>query len=173
VVDVPPLVVEATKKSGLVWIAVPGQPRPVAAWHLWRDDAAYLVTGPGEQALPGLADSVTCDVIVRSTDKGSRVVTWRAAVSRVDPGSPAWADAVPALLAARLNLPDAADAEQRWASTCAVLRLAPTGELVEAGPTLPSASLAAPPPPSPARTPTRVPFTVGWRRRRRSRPADR
>jgi len=170
-VDIPPLVVEATKKSGLVWIVATGQPLPVAAWHVWRDDAAYLVTGPGEQSVPGLADATRCDVIVRSTDKGSRVVTWRAVVSRVEPGSPEWTDAVPGLLAARLNLHDAAGAEQRWASTCAVLRLTPTGELVEAGPTLPTGSLAAAPPPSPARTPTRVPFTVGLRRRRR--PADR
>jgi hypothetical protein len=169
VADVPRLVADATKKSGLVWIAVPGQARPVAAWHVWRDDAVYLVTGPGEQAMPGLNDAATCDVTVRSTDKGSRVVTWRAAVSRVDPDTSEWAEAVPALLAGRLNLPDAAHAEQRWASTCTVLRLTPTGELLEAGATLPSASLSAPPPPSPARTPTRVPFTIGSRRR----PADR
>jgi hypothetical protein len=171
VVDVPSLVVEATKKSGLIWVAVPGQPRPVAAWHIWRQDSAYLVTGAGEQMLPGLAEATSCDVTVRSTDKGSRVVAWRAAVSRVEPGGPEWAEAVPGLLAARLNLPDAANAEQRWASGCAVLRLTPTGELVEAGSTLPSGSLAAPPAPSPARTPTRVPFTLG--RSRRRRPADR
>ena len=170
-VDVPPLVVEATRKSGLIWVAVPGGPRPVAAWHVWREGAVYLVAGPGEQALPGLADAATCDVTVRSTDKGSRVVTWRAGVSRVLPGTPEWADSVPALLTSRLNLPDAADAEQRWARTCTVFKLTPTGELVEAGPTMPAASLAAPPPPSPARTPTRVPFTLGGRRRRR--PADR
>jgi hypothetical protein len=173
VVEIPPLVVEATKKSGLIWVAVPGRPRSVAAWHVWRDGSAYLVTGPGEQDVPGLRESQSCDVTVRSTDKGSRVVTWRAAVSRVEPDTPEWGDAVPALLAARLNLPDAADAEQRWASTAVVLRLTPTGELPEAGPTLPSGSLAAPPPPSPSRTPTRVPFTVGPRQRRRRRPADR
>jgi hypothetical protein len=171
VVDVPPLVVEATKKSGLVWVAVPGQLRSVAAWHVWREDSAYLVTGPGEQAVPGLAASASCDVTVRSTDKGSRVITWRATVSRVEPGSPEWADAVPGLLAARLNLTDAADAERRWASTATVLRLTPTGELPEVGPTLPTGSLAVPAPPSPGRTPTRVPFTLGWRRHRR--PADR
>jgi hypothetical protein len=172
VVDVPRLVVEATKKSGLIWVAVPGRSRAVAAWHLWREDAAYLVTGPGEQEVPGLTEATNCDVTVRSTDKGGRVVTWRAAVSRVEPGSPGWTDVVPGLLASRLNLPDAAGAEQRWAETCAVLKLRPTGDLPEAGPTLPSGSLATAPPPSPARTPTRVPFTVG-RRRGRRRPADR
>jgi hypothetical protein len=171
VTDIPPLVAEATKKTGLIWIVVPGGSRPVAAWHVWRETAAYLVTGPDEQTVPGLTEASSCDVVVRSTDKGGRVVTWRAAVSRLAPGTAEWADALPALLAGRLNLPDAANAEQRWASTCAVLKLTPTGELVEAGPSLPATSLASPPPPSPARTPTRVPFTVG--RRRRRRPADR
>jgi hypothetical protein len=165
VADVPPLVAEATKKSGLVWISVPGQARAFPVWHSWRDDAAYLVTGPGEQPAPGLAESPTCDVTVRSTDKGGRIVTWRAAVTRVEPGSDAWREVVPTLLAERLSLPDAPEAEERWSRSCAVLRLTPTGELPEAGSTLPAGSHAAPPPPSPARTPTRVPYTVGRRRR--------
>jgi hypothetical protein len=167
--EVPPLVAEATKKSGLVWITVPGR-RPVAAWHVWRDDAAYVVTGPGEQPVPGLAEASRCDVTVRSTDKGGRIVTWRADVSPVLPDSDAWAEVVPAMLAARLNLTDAAGAERRWAQTCTVLRLAPTGELPEAGDSLPIDSLAAPPPPSPARTRTRIPFTVGRGTRPRRRP---
>lgn len=166
--EVPPLVAEATKKSGLVWITVPGH-RPVAAWHLWRDDAAYVVTGPGEQPIPGLAEATRCDVTVRSTDKGGRIVTWRADVSPVLPDTDAWAEVVPAMLAARLNLPDAADAEGRWAQTCTVLQLAPTGELPEAGDSLPIGSLAEPPPPSPARTRTRIPFTVGRATRPRRR----
>lgn len=166
VADVPPLVTEATKKSGLAWISVAGQPRAFAVWHIWRDDGAYLVTGSGEQPAPGLAEAPTCDVTVRSTDKGGRIVTWRAAVSRVEPGSDLWQEVVPALLAGRLNLADAANAEQRWSRSCVVLRLAPTGELPEVGSTLPTASHAAPPQPSPARTPTRVPYTVGRRRLR-------
>jgi hypothetical protein len=68
------------------------------------------------------------------------------------------------MLAVRLNLTDAAGAEERWAGSCTVLRLAPTGEVVEAGSTLPTASLAGPPPPSSARTSTRVPYTLGRRR---------
>jgi hypothetical protein len=165
VVDVPPLVAEATKKSDLVWLSVPGQPRPSVVWHVWRDDAAYVVTGAGEQPAPGLAEASTCEVTVRSTDKGGRIVTWRAAVSRIAPDTDAWREVVPSLLTERLNLTDAADAEQRWARSCAVLRLTPTGELAEAGPTLPTGSLAMPPPTSPARTVTRVPFTLGRRRR--------
>jgi hypothetical protein len=164
-VEVPALVAEATKKSDLVWLSVPGQPRGAVVWHIWRGDAAYVVTGDGEQPAPGLADAGSCDVTVRSADKGGRIVTWRAAVSRVAPGTDAWREVVPSLLAERLNLTDARDAEQRWASSCTVLQLTPTGELPEAGATLPAGSLAAAPPPSSARTPTRVPFTLGRRRR--------
>ncbi|HZB48160.1 MAG TPA: hypothetical protein VE547_03625 [Mycobacteriales bacterium] len=163
---VPPLVVEATKKAGLVWLTVAGQ-RPAPAWLLWRDPAAYVVTGGGEQPLPGLAGAAECDVTVRSGDNGGRIVTWRARVDRVEPGGAEWGEVVPALLTARLNLRDAADAEQRWATSGAVLRLTPTGELVEAGGSLPSGSLAAAAPPSPARTPTRVPTTLHRRPRAR------
>ena len=162
--EVPPLVVEATKKSGLVWIAV-GDARPVAAWHLWKDDRAYVVVGPGEQDVPGLAEAGECTVTVRSSDKGGRIVSWRAAVRRVAPGGEEWDEILPTLLAARLNLPDSAGARERWASTAAVLRLDPTGELDE----LPSGSDAAPPPPSPARTRTTVPRTLGRGPRRRQR----
>jgi hypothetical protein len=172
VADVPPLVAEATKKSDLVWVSVPGQPRPSAVWHVWHEDAAYVVTGEGEQPAPGLADASSCDVTLRSTDKGGRVVTWRAAISRITPGTAAWREVVPSMLTKRLNLTDALDAEQRWARSCAVLQLTPTGELSEAGSTLPTGSLAAPAPPSPARTPTRVPYTLGRRRRGGSRQAD-
>jgi hypothetical protein len=168
VADIPPLVAEATKKSDLVWLSVPGQRRPSAVWHLWREDAAYVVTGEGEQPAPGLAEASSCDVTVRSTDKGGRIVTWRAAVTTVAPGTEAWREVVPSLLTERLNLTDAADAEQRWARSCTVLRLTPTGELPEVGATLPAGSLAEPPPPSPARTPTRLPFTLGRRRRDRT-----
>ena len=164
---VPALVAEATKKSGLVWITVRGH-RRYPVWHEWRDDAAYVVTGPGEQPAPGLTAAAVCDVTVRSTDKGGRIVTWRAAVSKLEPDSESWRKVVPALLASRLNLADAAGAERRWAAECTVLRLAPTGELVEAGESMPTGSLAAPPPASPARTATRVPFTVGSHRRRAS-----
>ena len=56
-VDALLLVAQATKKSGIVWLAVPGQPLPVAAWHTWQTDATYVVTGPGEQPVPGLAEA--------------------------------------------------------------------------------------------------------------------
>ena len=72
------LVEEATKKSGLMWIDVPGLPQPRAAWHIWHSTpehggAAYLVTGgEGEQPLPGLPEAERVTVTVGSKDKGGR-----------------------------------------------------------------------------------------------------
>jgi hypothetical protein len=162
--DMPPLVVEATKKAGLVWLGVPGQPRAVPAWFVWTDGgqgtAAYVVTGPGEQPAPGLAGAAQCAVTVASSDKHNRIVTWTAAVHRLDPAGEEWAAVVPGMLTKRLNLAGADDAADRWARECAVLRLAPTGEVTESGATLPAGSLAEAPAPTPARTETRVPFTL-------------
>jgi hypothetical protein len=165
VAEVPPLVGEATKKSDLVWLSVDGQPRAYPVWQLWHDAAAYVVSGDGEQPAPGLADAVWCTVTVRSKDNGGRIVSWQAAVERLEPDGEDWREVVPALLAARLNLPDVGTAERRWAESATVLRLSPTGEQVESGAELPVSSGAAPPPPSPARSRTRIPFTVGRRRR--------
>src|SRR5262249_20553360 len=67
----PALSAGGTKRSGLVWTAVDGQGRPRQAWHVWRagtgpgaPGAAYVVTGPGEQPLPGLAGADRATVIV-------------------------------------------------------------------------------------------------------------
>lgn len=179
-VDVPPLVNEAMKKAGVVWLRAHGADRAMPAWVLWRDGLAYLVTGPGEQPgpgfargtagtgrIPGSSETVTCDVIVPSADRGGRIVTWRAVVSHVVAGSAEWDEVVPALVGKRLNLPDHETAASRWASDCGVFRLEPTGELPEAGRSLPATSLAEPPPPSPARTVTPRPFTLGRASRRR------
>lgn len=123
------LVLEATRKAGLVWIAVPGRARPCAAWFVWHEreygPAAYVVTGPGEQPAPGLADAASCEVIVPSADKGGRVVAWTAGVECVRPGSEEWDAIVPGMVGKRLNLADQEGAAQRWADTCAVLRLTP------------------------------------------------
>ena len=78
----------------------------------------YLLTGPGEQALPGLAEAAECELTARSADTGGRIATWRARVERVEPDSDEWRQVVPALAAGRLNgHPD-------W-TTAVVLRLTP------------------------------------------------
>jgi len=101
----PALIAEATRRAGVIWLIVPGRDRPVPAWHLWRDPpgAAYVVTGPGEQPLPGLTGATHVRVTVPSKDTGGALVTWTAGVHRVDPGSPEWDAVIGPLAAARLN----------------------------------------------------------------------
>ena len=158
-----PLIGEAMRKAALAWLEVPGQ-RAVAAWIVWHEGAGYVVHGGGEQPLSGLADADRCRVVVRSGDNGARIVGWPAAVSRVAPGTEEWATVVPQLLGKRLNLPEPNSAEERWATGSTVSRLAPDGDPEEQ---LPAGSLAEAPPPTPAATEARVPFTLHRRPRPR------
>ena len=120
VVPSPALIAEGTRRAGVIWLTVPGRDRPVPAWHIWRDPpgAAYVVTGPGEQPLPGVAGAARVTVTVPSKDTGGELVTWAAGVHRMAPGSPEWDAVIGALAAARLN----ADLDP---GSAVVLRLAP------------------------------------------------
>ena len=130
----PALIAEATKRAGVIWIAVEGQDRPRPAWHIWRagrgpasPGAAYVVTGPGEQPLPGLAGAGRATVIVAG-GPGAGAVTWTAAVSRVEPGSGEWNEVIGPLVAGRLNAVLAqteTSPARRWAQSGAIFRLAP------------------------------------------------
>jgi hypothetical protein len=131
----PVLIAEATKRAGLIWITVPGGPSPRAAWHVWLDGAAYVLTGPGEQQVPGLDGAREVSVTVPSKDTGGLLLTWAADVTRVDPGAPGWDRVAGALLAARLN--PAAGPEPpaaRWARAGQVYRLTPAGAAFDPGP---------------------------------------
>jgi hypothetical protein len=123
-VPVPTLIAEATRRSGVVWVSPDGvQPRLV--WHLWHDDALYLVGGGDEQELPPLVDRAV--VVVRSkASQSDRVVEWPADVTRVLPGTPLWDEVVPLLAAERLNATSTTDLPDRWAQASTVLRLSPT-----------------------------------------------
>jgi hypothetical protein len=129
VAQIPPLVREAIKKAGVVWIAATGSAHAQACWQHWNGEASYLVTGPGEQPLR-IAAGGTCTVTARSASTGGRIVTWVATVDAVEPGSAEWDGVLPALLAARLNAPESATLGQRWAQHNTILRLVPTGELL-------------------------------------------
>ena len=115
------LIAEATRRTGVLWLSSP-EVAPTLVWHLWHDDAAYVVCGGGEQQLPPLGP--TALVTVRSK-AGARVVEWEAEVTTVAPGTDRWAEATPLLAAERLNAPSAQDLPQRWAASSTVLRLAP------------------------------------------------
>ena len=104
-------------------------------WHVWRD-AAYVLTGPGEQDVPGLGGAPLVTVSVASKDTGGLLVRWAARVSRVEPGSAEWSGIIGALLAGRLNEPESAGAPspaERWARTAAVYRLTPEEDAGPAG----------------------------------------
>jgi hypothetical protein len=121
---VPTLVAEATRRSGVVWVSADGT-SPRLVWHLWHDDALYLVGGGDEQELPPLEDRAV--VVVRSrASQSDRVVEWSADVEPVLPGTPRWDEVVPRLAAERLNTPAPDDLPARWATGSSyVLRLAP------------------------------------------------
>lgn len=161
-----PLVEEAMKKAAIAWISVDGQPAR-GLWCLPVDGALWVISGPGEQEAPGLATASRALVTLRG-DHWGRIVTWPAAVERVDPAGDLWAEVAPQLAAKRLNASgDAAAQLARWAAECAVTRLVPDGDPVEAGPTLPDGSLAEPPRDTPARRKTRPPFRLHRVRRPR------
>ena len=137
----PALIAEATKRAGLIWITIDGQDRPHPAWHVWRGGtgrpgpgspgAAYVVTGPGEQPLPGLAAAGRVTVIVAANQAAGGRLEWSAAVGRVEPGSGEWDEVIGPLVAGRLNAVLAegeTSPAQRWARSGAIFRLAPVPE---------------------------------------------
>src|SRR5258708_13229632 len=90
-----PLVTEAMKKAAVAWLEVGARPAyPV--WCLWIDGALYVVSGPGEQPAPGLAQASTARVHARG-DHGGRSLAWTAMVDPVRPHSALWAPVLPAL----------------------------------------------------------------------------
>jgi hypothetical protein len=159
-----PLVSEAMKKAAIAWLTV-GDHRSYPVWCLWLDDALLVVSGPGEQPAPGLAGADAADVTARG-DHGGRVVTWRATVRPLRPGTEEWDAAVPQLAGKRLNGPGAEALVARWGTDCVVSRLAPADDRVTSGADLPDASLAATPAPSPAVRVVRRPFKLHRVRRR-------
>jgi hypothetical protein len=161
-----PLVEEAAKKAAIAWLTVPGGAEGVLVWCHWIDPALYVVTGPGEQEVPGLAEATQARVTLRG-DHGGRVVTWPADVGRVRPDSPEWTAVAPQLAGKRLNASGTAEElVRRWARQCAVVRLTQKTGPIQAGDWSPDGSLAEPPRPTPAARPARRPFRLHRVRKR-------
>ncbi|WP_200926560.1 hypothetical protein [Sphaerimonospora mesophila] len=115
------LIEEGAKKSSVLWIALPSGPR--LAWHMWHEGAIYVVTGGGEQPLPGLTESPEVEITLRSKDNGAELVRFPASVEVVDQA--AAGETVAALAKERLNAHDAAGLIDRWAAQSVVVRLTP------------------------------------------------
>lgn len=163
-VNVTALVREAASKSGLIWVGVPGD-RAWPVWHVWLDDSAYVVSGPGEQPLPWLPEQVS--LTFRSKDTGGRLVTVTAATATLTPDDPRWPAATAALRASRLNAPGGVDLIRRWADTATVTCLTPYGAPLESPGSYDQRSGAAPPAPTPATTRTWNPWHWKGRPKRR------
>jgi hypothetical protein len=125
------------------------------------EGSLLVVSGPGEQSAPGLADASRATVRLRG-DTGGLIVVWEAAVERLVPGSEDWTTLAPQLAGKRLNASGTTDElVARWAETgCAVVRLTPVPDSATAAPDLPTDSAAAPPRETPARTDVRRPFRL-------------
>jgi hypothetical protein len=163
-----PLVDEAMKKAAVAWLTVPGAGPAYPVWCLWIDGALYVVSGTGEQPAPGLAEATAATVTARG-DHGGRIVSWPAAVTRLDPTLEDWSGLATQLAGKRLNASGTTEQTvARWATDCVVSRLTPDAEPVEAGDTLPDGSLAAPPRPTPAARPAKRPFRLHRVRKRDS-----
>ncbi|QKG21863.1 hypothetical protein [Actinomadura verrucosospora] len=157
------LVDEAAKKSGLLWLDLPGLPQPRAAWHVWHDGSAYVLTGgEGEQPLPGLPDADRVTVILRSKDKGGRLVTFTADCAQVEPGTGLWDEVAPLLAKDRLNARSHEGQAATWADESWIVRLTPVDAADDPDP---SAYATVRPVPTPATTAGPPPRMFGGRRR--------
>lgn len=156
---------DAMKKTGLVWVRAAGRGhRAIGLWHLWQGGSVYLLTGGLEQPAPGeLAAGAKAHVTARAKGRNARVLSFEASVETVAPASEEWPAVTAALMPKRLNLPDGEAAPERWARECTVWRLQPTGVIFETAQEPSTASHAAIPPPSPARS--RVPRPLHLRGR--------
>jgi hypothetical protein len=163
-----PVVDEAIKKAAVAWIAV-GDGPALGLWCMPLDGSLVVVSGPGEQGAPGLAEAQTATVRLRG-DTGGLIVIFDARVERLVPGTEDWTTIAPQLAGKRLNA--SGPAEQliaHWAETgCAIVRLTPAEQDAVASPNLPDSSGTAEPRDTPARNAVRRPFRL--HRVRRPRP---
>jgi hypothetical protein len=152
---------EALKKAALVWVSV-GDGPALGLWCMPLDGSLIVVSGPGEQLAPGLAEATTATVRLRG-DNGGLIVVSDLTVTRLLPGSEEWETVAPQLAQKRLNASGTFDElVARWVGAgCAIVRLSPPEQAATvAAPDLPADSGAAAPRETPARNETRKPFRL-------------
>ena len=96
---------------------------PAEAAEEEKDEFDVILTGPGEQTIAPLPESV--DVVIRSKDTGSRLTTISCVTLILDPSEPMWEPAAAALAAERLNATD--DQIERWRTEGTIYVLHPYG----------------------------------------------
>jgi hypothetical protein len=146
---------KALKKGTIAWLTVPGkvtgwrrkkqQPHTAPVWFVMEHDKVFVLTGPGEQKIPGIEDADEVELTVRSKDDRSRVSRVDAAVRRVAGDEELFDEVAKAGLGKRLNLVDGQDALERWRSECAMFELTPDFGETEAEEGAPPAAAAAQP----------------------------
>jgi hypothetical protein len=151
---------EAIKKAAIAWISV-GDGPAYALWCMPVETSLAVVSGPGEQFAPGLAEAEQATIRLRG-DHGGLIVQSTATVTRLTPGSEEWAAIAPQLAGKRLNATGTADdLVARWAADgCALVRLTPVAETEMGSAEFPADSHAEPPRETPARVETRRPFRL-------------
>jgi hypothetical protein len=157
---------EAMKKAALAWISVRDTPA-LGLWCMPLEGSLIVVSGPGEQFAPGLADATQAVVRLRG-DNGGLIVVSEMAVVRVLPGSEDWETVAPQLAAKRLNASGTAEEMvERWVSSGAtIVRLTPNQEKPTVAPDLPADSGAEPLRETPAVVRVKRPFKLHKVRRR-------
>ena len=119
---------KALNKSAVVWIRLPkagGGQHTQAVWYVWAGGKVYVVDGPTEQHVPGLAEADQVELIARSKDLRSRVSSVSADVRVVPGDDPLFTTIGQAAMGRRLNLPDGEAALERWRARCTLLELTP------------------------------------------------
>jgi len=119
---------KALSKGAVVWLTVDqpaGAPHTQPVWYVWTDGNVYVLDGPTEQQVPGLAQATSVQVTARSKDLRSRVSDIPATVTVIPNDSERFDVVARMALGRRLNLPDGDGALERWRTNCTLLELTP------------------------------------------------
>jgi len=94
-------------------------------WYGYDEGRVYVLTGDGEQQVPGLTDRTSIRLLARSKDKRSLVADAECTVTTL-PKDDEWERIARDLLVGRrLNLRDGEAAVSRWRDTCEISLLTP------------------------------------------------
>ncbi|MCP2325591.1 hypothetical protein HDA40_004098 [Hamadaea flava] len=120
-----PLVEEASKKAAIAWVAFGGP--AYAVWCLPLEGKLYVISGPGEQDLPGLADALSAEsraTVSLRGDHGGRIVSFDAAITEIHSNGTEFETVAPQLAQKRLNASGTTEeVVARWARDCVLISL--------------------------------------------------